>query len=388
MILLDYPMTSLSDVCDTLPRWLNQAPSQMPDWPPEIWKTFKFVCRVHGVAPLLHETLRECEWLDDSIKSWLAEQYQFNVRRIAKMHADLAEILALFEVDHIPLMPLKGSILSVTFYKEPGLRPMADLDLLIQPQDLAASISLLGRLGYEQEVVHWKHTSFIKPDNRRVVSTQCEHPDNPRGLELHLFCRETFGGPAVDLTTLMWHKAGSGKLLGEKAVVPAPEALWLHLVVHATYHLWQGQGRLIHLVDLAQVTPHLDDPPAVLNTVDARFTYPSLALLKNHFPAAIDEALLADQKKRVSTSFQQWVASLDLVNTSHLNPGPPGLYLSKALRFTGGRPLEVGQALRFALLPSLAEIALDHPRLAASKTPWLAYFLLPLDWARRLIRSR
>jgi hypothetical protein len=44
----------------------------------------------------------------------------------------------------------------------------------------------------------------------------------------------------------------------------------------------------------------------------------------------------------------------------------------------------VALALRWALLPSLEEIALDHPRLAQSKIPWLAYFLLPLDWARRI----
>jgi hypothetical protein len=61
------------------------------------------------------------------------------------------------------------------------------------------------------------------------------------------------------------------------------------------------------------------------------------------------------------------------------------LYLFKALKFSEGRPAEVAQALRFAMLPSLEEIALDHPQLAQSKAPWLAYFLLPLDWARRII---
>jgi hypothetical protein len=149
--------------------------------------------------------------------------------------------------------------------------------------------------------------------------------------------------------------------------------------------MWQGKGRLIHLVDLALLRPHLDDPLPLLNSVEARFTYPSLVLLKKYFPAALDDALLATQHPRVSPSFRQWAASLDLVNTSHLNPKPPGLYLSRAIKFTEGRPREVAQALRFALLPSLEEIALDHPKLAQSRAPWLAYFLLPVDWARRVI---
>jgi hypothetical protein len=80
------------------------------------------------------------------------------------------------------------------------------------------------------------------------------------------------------------------------------------------------------------------------------------------------------------------VNALNLVNGSHLNPAAPGLYVAKALRFSEGRPAEVAQALRFALLPGITELALDHPRLAKSNWPWLAYFLLPLDWARRLMR--
>ena len=89
-------------------------------------------------------------------------------------------------------------------------------------------------------------------------------------------------------------------------------------------------------------------------------------------------------KARVSASFRRWVDSLNLVNTSHLNPNPAGLYLLKALNFIEGRPGEVARALWFALLPSLAEVALDHPNLAQSKAPWLAYFLLPFDWIKRI----
>jgi hypothetical protein len=300
------------------------------------------------------------------------------------MHAELKAILALFSRQQLPVMPLKGSILSAAYYVEAALRPIADLDLLIRPEDFSTAAQLLGQLGYEQEVVHWKHTEFSRPDNRQVVSTTGEHPDNPRKLEIHLHCRETFGGPTLELTGLMWRSAMPGSLLGEAVLLPQPDALWLHLLVHATYHMWQGQGRLLHLVDLALLTPYLQDPLSLLNSVEARFTYPSLVLLKKYFPAALDNSLLTAQQGRVSPSFRRWAESRDLANTSHLNPKPVGLYLFKALKFTEGRPREVAQALRFALLPSLEEIALDHPRLARSKVPWLAYFLLPLDWVRRV----
>ena len=377
-------MTFLAQLCATLAEWLHQPEPHDSDWSAETWQTFQFASRVHGVAPLLYSKLANTPWLPETQKIWLAEQYQLNSQRLAKMHTELKAILALFSGQQVAVMPLKGSILSTAYYAQAALRPMADLDLLIRPEDFSQAAQLLGQLGYEQEVTHWKHTEFSRPDNRQVVSTTGEHPDNPRKLEVHLHCRENFGGPLVELTELMWRKALPGSLLGEPALLPQPDVLWLHLLVHATYHQWQGKGRLLHLVDLTLLLPHLREPLHLLNSVEARFTYPGLVLLKKYFPSSLDNSLLTSQQKRVWPSFRRWAESRDLVNTSHLNPKPAGLYLLKALHFTEGRPREVAQALRFALLPSLEEIALDHSRLARSKAPWLAYFLLPLDWARRV----
>jgi hypothetical protein len=381
-------MTTLSQLCNTIACWLTDPEPQNPGWSPETWETFQFASLVHGVGPMLHGKLGETAWLDEQVKNWLAEQYVFNGQRLAKMHAELKAILSLFRLNNVKLMPLKGSIISARFYLEPALRPMADLDLLIRPEDFERSVALLAQLGYEQTVVHWKHTEFSRPDNRAVASRTGEHPDNPRGVELHLYCRETFGGPTIDLTDMMWDKAWTDTLLDVETVLPSLEALWLHLLVHATYHLWQGKLRLIHLVDLWLLTPHVSDPAGVLQTVDARYTYPALALSQRYFPPGLDKAILKAQAARLSASFCHWADSRDLVNTSYLNPKPPGLYFAKALRFTEGRPLEIVQSLRFSFLPSPQELALDHPRLANSKMSWLAYFLLPLDWIKRLVRNR
>lgn len=375
----------LEVISATMATWLTEPCPTDPGWAPSQWQMFKKVCRVHGVAPLLHEKLRQAAWLEPDLKAWLAEQYQFNARRLAKMHQELDDILRLFQQNSVPVMPLKGSVLSANVYKNPAWRPMADLDILVRPDDFERSTNLLKQLGYEPEVAHWKHTEFIKPDNRTVVSKTVEHPDNPRGVELHRYCRETFAGPTVDLTGVMWDSAQFGPLRGQSVMLASPELLWLHLVIHATYHAWQGRGRLIHLVDLAYLTPQLGSLQPLLERVGARFTYPALKLLDKYFPAILEPTILANQQQRTSASFRKWVTALDLVNTSYLNPEPAGLYFFKALRFSEGRPRDVAQALRFAFLPSLEEIALDHPSLATSKMAWLGYFLLPFDWIRRLV---
>jgi hypothetical protein len=381
-------MPVLTEICDTLAHWLIDPASANPHWSADTWAQFRFASLVLGAGPLLHQKLADVDWVEPTTQSWLAEQYDFNTQRLAKIQAELKEILACFAADNLTVMPLKGSILSANFYAEPGLRPMADIDLLIHPADFERSSACLQQLGYEPDLAHWKHTEFSKPDNRAIASRTGEHPDNPRGVELHLHCRERFGGPTLDLTSYIWQTASTGKLLGESTTLPSVEALWLHVLVHATYHIWQGKGRLIYLFDLAQLLPHLSDPLTTLQRVDARYTYPALSLLCKYFPQTIIEPLLSSQQKRLSPAFRRWAGSLDLVTSSYLNPAPDGLYLTKALKFSEGRPIEVLQALRFSFLPGLDELSLDHPRLAQSKAPWLAYFLLPLDWTKRLLQAR
>ena len=378
----------MSKICDTLVNWLNGVgPINAPDWSSDTWKTVQYICSVHGIAPLLREQLRGHR-INRSWQHWLAEQYDFNTRRIAKMHGELQEILALFHTSDVPVIPLKGSVTSIELYSSPGLRPMADLDLLIHTADFERASRLLPQLGYEQNIAHWKHTEFSRPDNRQVVSTTCEHPDNPRKLEIHLRCRESFGGPLIDITEIMWGSSFAGELLGVPTVRVTPEVFWLHLLVHNSYHLWQGSARLIHLVDIARLLPRLEYPLKPLDAVDARFTYPALAMLNKHFPRVASAMLVENQQSKVLPRFRQWVDTLDLVNSSYLNSAPQGMYLRKALRFAEGRPGEVARALRLALLPSVKEMALDHPRLARSKAPWLAYFLLPLDWGKRALATR
>src|SRR5574342_1409435 len=103
-------MTSISQICKIMARWLNEPEPQPVDWSPEEWETFQFASRVHGVAPLLYNRLKIAPWLDESIKTWLFEQYQFNSQRLAKMHEELRQLLALFSQNSLLLIPLKGSI--------------------------------------------------------------------------------------------------------------------------------------------------------------------------------------------------------------------------------------------------------------------------------------
>jgi len=367
-------------VCDTIARWVVASPSD-PGWSPSTWEVFRKACLVHGVAPLMHSRLGDAGWLDGATRSWLSTAYELNCDRVERIHAECRDILAACDREGVAVLPLKGLMLSDRYYDDPALRPMADLDLLVRPADLEPTALLLERLGYKRNVATDKHLDFLKPDNAEVVSFDHEHPDNPRRVEVHTHCGEVFGRTPVDLTDHLWADARDDVLDGERATILSADHLWLHLLVHASWQILYGGGRLIQLVDLAVLGPHLVEPLAALERVDSRATFLALALARSALPGAIAPQLVEEVVARVSPKLSTWVErDLDLLNTSHFNPRTICRAL-RLLRYHRGRPAELRTALGYLLLPRIREMHINQYRVKPSRWTWTRY---PWYWAKHI----
>jgi len=307
-------------VADKLAEWVEAPPAAPPSWSAETWACFKTGCQAHGVASLLcarHEELRA--WPVEVV-AWIEHQHARNRQRIARMAEELAAILGRFELGGLRVMPLKGLYVAELAYRDVTLRPMNDLDLLLAPEDFEAGERLLAELGYEKVFAGWKHTKFAKPGNRRIVDLDCEHPDNPRPVEVHPCCVEKIREQRIDLTGQAWASAAIGPLLGREAWLMGSDVLWVYLLIHATHHMLHNNFRLIQLVDLTRLGSVVRPPRELLSAVDARGTIAPLVLLQRYFPSPDVAALLGDQRDRVTASFAAWADSLDLHEVSHLNP--------------------------------------------------------------------
>jgi hypothetical protein len=304
-------------LCDALAGWIaGPLPAAPPDWDEATWDDFRTVAQVHGAAPLLWLRAREVPaWATSPLGIWLADQHLWNGRRIERLHGELGEILRLFWDEGVPLLPLKGAVLGPLYYEDAAARPMADLDVLLRDEHREAGAALLARLGYAKTFSGWKHARFARPGSEGIADPTREHPDNPRQLEVHPRCRERLRDEVIDLTDLMWDTARRGELLGAPAWLPAPEALWLHLLVHATHHILLNNFRLVQLADLARLAPAVADPAGVVGRVDARATYPALALLGRY-------GALTTQSASVPAAFAVWADGLDLYEVCHLNAVP------------------------------------------------------------------
>ncbi|HEY0783754.1 MAG TPA: nucleotidyltransferase family protein [Thermoanaerobaculia bacterium] len=310
-------------LCETLPRWLAEPPAEPPDWPAECWALWRETAQVHGVAPILWLRLRDRDaWADSREGAWLADQHDWNGRRVARLHGELAEVLRLFAAEGVPILPVKGAVLGALRYEDAAARPMADLDLLLREEHSAAGEALFARLGYAKTFTGWKHARFSRPGSDRIVDREREHPDNPRQLEVHPRCRERLRDDVIDLTDAMWSAARPGTLLGEATLLPGDDVHWLYLLVHATHHVLQGNCRLLQLCDLERLAGRLSDPEPLLASVDARATYPAQALLERYAPSERGAALRAVQRERLPAAYAEWADGLDLFEVCHLHEAP------------------------------------------------------------------
>jgi hypothetical protein len=291
-------------------------------WDQATWRVAESVTLIQGIAPYLHHALPRTPVyaaLPPSFRQHLAREYALNAERVRRLHDDLALILRDANRSGIPVMPLKGSLLSARHYAAPALRPMADLDLLVRPEDKPGLSALLEKLGYRlapPKVRHDTTATYINPDGY-APPRPGEHPDNPRPVDLHTDLKKGLqdGVALYDLTAFIWRESQETELLGQRAWTPTPERFLVHLATHALRHCMYRTGRAMQWLDLAHVAPLTRqlDPP------DADWIYPALTLaaraLPRHF-AGLDLSPLAE---RTHPRLRRWAASVPLDGRCGLN---------------------------------------------------------------------
>jgi hypothetical protein len=143
----------------------------------------------------------------------------------------------------MPVIALKGLALAKNIYGDIALRPMSDIDLLLKGEDLVKAGRILLSLGYKQDFPAWE--SMLKTYHHLPSFT------NKSGtiIELHWNIVTLDSPIKVDLEGL-WARSGLIKVDNTEVCVFSAEDLFLHLCVHAGFHL-QTVLDLIPFCDMA-----------------------------------------------------------------------------------------------------------------------------------------
>jgi hypothetical protein len=374
--------------------WMSGT-QEWAGWNDEEARVAPFAATVNGVAPWLHHALTGTPLaasLPGEFLDCLSRQHQANRARAERLQADAARILAAAARVGIPVIPLKGAaILAGDYYPQPGLRPMADLDLLVSAGSIPQTARLMADLGYTLRGSTWKHHTFLRPDNEQIVAYE-EHPDNPRPVEVHYRTAETLWGLLCDLTARAWERARKGSFLGIEALLLPPSELLLHAAIHTTFNVLNHTARLIHLADIRQLAQRLTarqewgEVTHGWGSSLVRFAYPAIGLTAYSLPGSIPPSVLSALEAQVSPRLVRWAAGRPIVALSRYGNAPRSFLALRYMPLLARSPLEATTMFVNSIFPPRWYLAERYPDLARSR--WLPLGYLRLGWDRVLQARR
>ena len=238
----------------------REVASLTKDWTQTDWQIARLEVQLHGVAPLLYERFSDngsLGLLNQLLRDYIESQYLLNGKRIERVQEVLHSVLSVSDEAGIKIMPLKGSVLVNEYYNNPAIRPMADIDLLIDLTDEKEEERILTSLGYHLLSDTSINKTYISDDS--ISSIVGEHPDNPIKIELHtrVFCKTN--QEQYDFTELMWQNSSRGFLKLNSIKTPSKAMLLLHVLLHASCHQYEGTLRAIQLHDIFIISRIFDD---------------------------------------------------------------------------------------------------------------------------------
>jgi hypothetical protein len=393
---MSYPQRDLAEM---VLSWLRpgdpgDVAAQTAGWGPSEWSEARRAALVHGVAPLLAARLEgSVAWaaLAPELQAYCVEQRGLNCRRVALMRADLAAILRAAAQEGVAALPLKGAALVERYYAEPGLRPMADIDVLVRPADLPRLDRALAGLGFQALEETARHRAYGR-GAPVVVAWEHEHPDNPRGVEVHTSVGEQLRAMSYDITDSLWAGAAPTTFGGAPGLLPAPAGLLHHLLIHTCHNIFNRRLRLIQLYDIALVAPAvsaaewLQLSDTATRAGEARLLYAPLALAEGFLgPLAPGEA-----RERLAAATPPALRRL----LGRLTPSAVSLYerseASPQFKLAWYRPGgEWMRALLRVVMPAPAELRQRYPT-AAGGLPraYLRHVHHTAGWAIRSALGR
>lgn len=207
----------------------------------------QLVQRAHDerVSPLVYAALKDSDLCPPAALEQLKGVYYEITRFNLLLGRTLAEILGALHTAGVEVIVLKGMALMESLYRNPGLRPVTDMDILVHPADVPAALEALQGLS-------WTPTADTEPflgaveDHRTEMALQ-----NPRLmtlLDLHWGLLKSWFYKRHIRQTDLWETARPLPERGAGVQQLGPEASLVFLAAHWFRH---DEQELLWLHDIA-----------------------------------------------------------------------------------------------------------------------------------------
>lgn len=181
---------------------------------------------LHGVQEPVMERLKE-----EYVQTWYNNELLFH---------ELAALLRSFQAQGIETVVLKGAALALHYYKDVGLRPMGDVDILVRPQQARLAIKLLHEAG-------WK--SIYESPKVLISYQHAVEFSNGRGHRFDLHWRVLWDGRQEISDNDFWESTLPIEINGSPTSILNPTDQLLHVCVHGA--AWNDLPPLRWVADAA-----------------------------------------------------------------------------------------------------------------------------------------
>lgn len=261
-----------------------------------------------GISPLFYWNMKKISSGKDvpsEVMKNLEKMYYSNLARNMLLYDELNKILTAFKKANIDTIVLKGAFLAEEIYKNIGLRPMSDIDLLIKEEDIQKAKKELTELKYSATSIHQTklHEQF-----QTVLGNELSviHHNKKIAIDLHWDIQSPHIPFEVDINKF-WNNARLIKIAGIETLTFVPENLLQHLCLHMDKHINISGSPpakpLRDYCDIAEVTRHYKDTINwdyfLQSSKDYGIEEPvfqGLFIAKEYFGAFVPENVLSELK--------------------------------------------------------------------------------------------
>ena len=218
------------------------------------WRVLISLAEEHGLVAQLDAQLRKTilEGIPEEVNKSLRERHRAQLVFTLGMTAELFHLLDEFRSVGVEAIVVKGPVLSVRAYGDPGLRQYVDLDFLIRAHHLLPATQVLMDAGYEGDIPIEAIAAgkipgeylFTKKGTRVLVELHTEHTFRyfPRPLPMEDY----------------FARRAEVALDGNRVPALSAEDEFVLICIHGAKHFWE---RLMWVADVAAMADggiHLD----------------------------------------------------------------------------------------------------------------------------------
>jgi Uncharacterised nucleotidyltransferase len=255
------------------------------------WLCLLNLSKRHGLMPLLYwsVSITDFKAVPENVLAHIRNEFRINSKRNLLITTELIKILELLKKNDIRVTSLKGPALAMQAYGDISFRQFADLDILIDHEDVEIAIEVLQNQGYTNKM--------LMPQNRMsLIKGGYDYELYNRALqltiELHWEISERLFRQEIDAASIIARSVNLS-FLGNNLVSPCIEDLLLLSCHHGSKHAWDRLSLPCDVAGLI-ITKDIDFDflfEQAQRPMDHRALLLGLILIKELFLIPIDEAV-------------------------------------------------------------------------------------------------